>query len=484
MGKKRMSSIGIFVLLFLSGCSVFRNNAGTDDNMATGSAVSGGVVSSAAVSGTAVSGTAVSGQAIGEKKEKGQKAQKVTIVTDETGKKRELRLGDVDVEDAGVYFSEAYWVTDYSQVIDGHYYYLRYEGAKDGDYIIYRDKGEKVGGFNLFEEETFYDYTYYDVDGFAKYGENFYILYSDGEDDTREDSEAKEELYDAGLGYIWPIKLARIDLEKKKVDVICDVTSAHPMQDDNLIFCNIYKNAFYFDRRSVKDACSFLPGNSVKYTPSGNGSGEESVPMSANAAKAKPYLTYMDGKVYYGVAEGKKVTLYSSDLESGEEQEIFQYERKQEYETDVIYLDIDEDYIYCQDYLIPRSGGKMVRALKNAKMKNGEASEMPNKKYSVMYYSHNQKYIFYIGKDKKVHRISKKTKEDIVISDLKAVGVDCTEDNVYVRVRSKAWYDDENWDAYNDDDEGWESPDFYSDDLYCMDLNGKNVEKIWKGRWM
>ena len=478
-----MKKVFLFCMcfLFLSGCSIFSNNAGTgDENTATGSAVSGsGIVSSAAVSGAAVSG-----QTIGEKKEKGQEVQKVTIVTDETGKKRELRLGDVDVEDAGVHFSEAYWITDYSQVIDGHYYYLRSGGAKDVDYTIYRDKGEKVGGFEIFEEEPILEY---EVKGFAKYGENFYILYKDFEGSTEYDELVEEYWADEELDF--PIKLARIDLEKEKTDVICDIASAHPVWDDNFVFCNIYKNAFYFDRRSVWDMSLGRSGNSVKYTPAGNDSEEESVPMSANAAKAKPYLTYMDGKVYYGVAEGKKVTLYSSDLESGEEKEIFQYERKQKYGTDIIYLAIDEDYIYCQDYLIPRSGGKMVRALQNAKIKNGEVSEIPSKKYnySVMYYSHkqkyNQKYIFYIGKDKKVHRISKKTKEDIVISDLKAVGVDCTEDSVYVRVRSKAWYDVEQWDDYFEDDEGWESPDFYSDDLYCMDLNGKNAEKIWEGRW-
>ena len=453
-------------MLCLSACSSAADNADIRDaSTATGSAVSG-------------SG-AVSGQSVTQKDKTEQ--QKVSIVTDETGKKRELKLGDVNTKDTGVYFSDAYWVTDYSQVIDGHYYYLRYEGAKDGDYIIYRDRGEKVGGFNLFEYETFYDYTYYDIMGFAKYGENFYIIYENGEEEMDDDLE--QVLFDADLHYLNPLKLARVDLEKGKVEDIYDITSSFLPDDGNLVFCNIYKDGFYFDERSVQDMKKSSAGNSVKFTPAKGNSNTESIPMSSNAAKAKPYLTYIDGKVYYGVAEGKKVTLYSSDLESGEEKEIFQYEREQAYGTDVVHLAMDEDYIYCQDYLIPRSGGRMIRVLQNAKMESGTMEKIPNKNYSVPYYTYNQKYIFYIDKKDKVHRIDKATKKDIIISDQKAIGVDCTEDNVYIRVHAKAWYGKSMWEEFEDDDEGWVSPNFYSNHIYCMDLNGKNVKQIWKGSW-
>lgn len=463
-------------MLFLSACSSFADNAGIHDtSTVTGSAASG--------SGSAVaSGTAVSGQAVGERDE--IEKQKISIVTDETGEKRELKLGNVNTKDRGVYFSDAYWVTDYSQVIDGHYYYLRYEGTKDADYIIYRDKGEKVGGFNLFEYETFYDYTYYDIVGFAKYGESFYILYENGEEELDDDAEAAEdELFDADFYFMNPVKLARVDLEKRKVEDIYDITSAYLSGDGNLVFCNIYKNGFYFDLRSVQDVIKSRAGNSVKFIPEQGNSHTENVPMSSNAAKVKPYLTYIDGKVYYGIAEGKKVTLFSSDLESGEEREIFQYERKQDYETDVIHVAIDEDYIYCQDYLIPRSGGKMIRVFQNAKIEKGKKKELPNKKYSVKNYTYNKKYIYYIDKKDKVHRISKATMKDVIISDLKAVGVDCTEDNVYIRVHAEAWYGKSMWEEFDDDDEGWVSPDFYSNHIYCMDLDGKNVKQIWKGSW-
>ena len=458
---KKIIALSVCILL-LTACTALKNNAGNDNrNTVTDSAITGSSITASAVSSSTVSATAVSGTSIGEQEERENKEekQKVVIVTDETGKKRELKLGDVNVEDAGVYLVTAGWVTNYSQVIDGHYYYLRYEENEDGEniYAIYQDKGEKVGRFTLDE--------YCEPSGFVKYGKNYFVLLYYFDYSNKGDF------------------LAYVDLQKEKVNIICDVTDAHLVRSENIVFCNIYKNAFYFDKRDVWDEYMMRPGDSVKYDFVNDNSQMESIPMSLNAAKASPYWTYMDGKIYYGVADGRKVTLFSHALESGKEREIFYYERKKKYETNVVYLAIDEDYIYCQDYLIPRSGGKMVKVFQNAKIENPTIKEMPQKVYGEMYYTYNQKYIFYIDKKDKVHRISKATKEDIVISKLKADGVDCTEDSVYVKVHAKEWYSKSRWEEFEDDDEGDISTDSYSNHLYCMDLDGKNVKRIWKGSW-
>ena len=434
---KKLIPILLSGVFFLAACDA--GSGKTPDsslNSATGSAASG----SSAVSSAAVSGTAVS-----------EETEETVIVIDETGKKRELKLGNVNEEDAGVYFSDVTWMTDYSQVIEGHYYYLRNDGQDSWTYTIYRDKGEKVGGFELWEEEeNAYDGLDDDAEliGFAKYGENFFALCGDY---------SKE-------------KLAYIDLQEHDIKSICDITKSHKGYDIlSSMSCNIYKDAFYCDSNIYLER----PTDLVKYNLTEK-SPHTYISLSSNAAKAKPYLTYMDGKIYYGVADGRKVTLFSYDLESGGEKEIFHYKRKEKYESDVIRLAMDEDYIYCQDYLIPRSGGKMLKVFSEAKK---------NKK-GMIQYSYNQKYIFYIDKDRKVRRMNKETKEEAVISQLKAARVDCTEDSVYIRVYSKERYEGEVWEMILDDDEGgWDNYARYSDDLYCMDLNGKNVERLWKGGW-
>ena len=417
-----------------------------------------------------VTGSAVtaSGAAAEEEKLKEEFADKtnkrtqkkiVKTVTDETGKQRKLKMEAVNEKKKGIYLSSAAWVTNYAQVQDGHYYYIR--GNWD-TYKIYQDKCEKVEKFSL-EDYSDWDSDYFlDPVGMVRYGGKFYILFHYWDYDRTDDI------------------LACVDLEKKNAVKICEMTEDHLDEDEGVVFCNFYQDFLYYNSRSRWDAAYERPGTLVK-SPLKDKKSRETITPTVNLTKAKPYLTYIDDKIYYGVQNGKKVTLFSYDLESGQEEEIFSYKRKDNKKT-TIFLDMDEDYIYCQEYLIPRSGGKMIKAFADAKVFKGK----PYYSYTIksISYSYNKKYIFYVDKNYKVHRIEKKTGQNRIISDLKAAGVDCTEDRVYVKVHAKAWYDEKGmWKELYEDDEGLVNCNSYSDHLYCMDIDGKNVEKIWDGGW-
>lgn len=384
--------------------------------------------------------------------------EEIVYVTDETGEKRELKLTDINTKDAGVYFPYMEWLTDFSQVSDGHYYYLRFSDSNeftitDGEvqfdnigasygFTIYRDEGEKVGEFYVPCDEM--GEAYYRVLGFVKYGDRFYAFLDDFDD---------------------PQELAYIDLEQPEPIVICDITEEHMLDDGNTVFCNIYGDSFYFDSRTIWQRGDGRPGTSIRYDFAGGHTREElSVPL--NMTKAKPYLTYMDGKIYYGVPSDKTVTIYSYEMASKVEKQVLVYKRKKKYDADNVFISLDENYIYCEDYMIPRAGGKMRPVLKNAK-KN---------KYGIADYCFNEKYIFYIDENEKAHRINKKTKNDIIISKRKVVGIDCTEDKIYIRVRDKKWHSLK--EPYDPDDP-WHIYNAYSDNLYCMDLNGKKEKRIW-----
>ena len=188
-------------------------------------------------------------------------------------------------------------------------------------------------------------------------------------------------------------------------------------------------------------------------------------PLSSRmeSMKEKPVLTFIDGKIYYGDQQHRKVTLLSYDLESGEEKEIFHYERTDFKWTSVGGIKMDKDYIYCQDYIIPRiprRGGKMVQMPENVNSHN---------------FSPNGKYMFYIDGKSWLHRISRKNNEDIMICDgIRIDGIDCTQNGIYVREHNKTedeWEEDEHWDY-------WADP--RSNNLYFMDFDGKNRKKIWK----
>ena len=153
-------------ILLCAGCSL-REDSGKKDPLtgaavASGEAGSGGAVSNASVTAAGV----VTGEALKEKDKKNKKKEKKTvrIVTDPTGKKRKLKMGKVNVKDEGIKFCAASLPSEYAQVYDGHYYYLRADGS---NYTIYRDKGHRVGQFSLKGEC---------VAGFAKYGDGFYAL--------------------------------------------------------------------------------------------------------------------------------------------------------------------------------------------------------------------------------------------------------------------------------------------------------------------
>ena len=75
--------------------------------------------------------------------------------------------------DTGVYFYDTTWITNYSQVEGNHYYWLRYD-ANAGKYIIYQDNRVKLGKFDL--PYQFEDDIPYFLDGFTKYGSDFYAI--------------------------------------------------------------------------------------------------------------------------------------------------------------------------------------------------------------------------------------------------------------------------------------------------------------------
>ena len=97
--------------------------------------------------------------------EKSVQMNKVQTVTDLTGKKQKLKLGNVNINNKEIFIPKDS-SAEYAQVADGHYYYLRREGERR--YTLYCDKGDKVGRFWI-------DKWYY-YESCFKYGDRFYVI--------------------------------------------------------------------------------------------------------------------------------------------------------------------------------------------------------------------------------------------------------------------------------------------------------------------
>ena len=245
--------------------------------------------------------------------------EKYVEVVDGTGVSRQLKLGVVDGKDVGCNFEGLVFASDYSQVVDGHYYYMRTDGM--GNYTVYRDKGEEAVRFIISDEH----YIKY----FVKYGDVFYAFVR--EDDFSSGSGDLDNTLvsiNDKTGYVTKIK-----------DMTVEVASKEIWRMGRAVF---YKDSFYFEDYSDyysedysydyspphygvlevgqgRLACLHLDGNMEK----------ERFPLASRmeSMKEKPMLTFIDGKIYYGEQQDRTVTLFSYDLGSGVEKEVLCYER-------------------------------------------------------------------------------------------------------------------------------------------------------------
>ena len=367
-----------------------------------------------------------------EKKEE-KKAEPVEKVT----------LSNIDEELQGVYFYDTEWITSYSQVEDGHYYWLRYDGCYN-EYVIYRDDKKEVGTFKINDD-------YYSLEGFVKYENNFYAIigYSD-----------------SGLQ-----KLMRVNLDTKRLETLYDISETPVSGDGKFRFCCIYQDYFYFDKQT-KWQSSYLRSKSLKLPIEGGtakGTPTTELPTTTNRKKAKPYLLYMDNKIFYAVEEDSKIKLFCYDMPSESEQQFFGFRDKQKSGEESSFLEIDKDYIYYGNDMISRKTGKVFSPFHNMKKSKGSRKN----------YTANDKYVFYLDKQNRVHRLEKKTKRDVIIRKEKTLAVSCAGNRLYIRVRDEKGYNQCNEMDY--DIEEIITAEYYADNLYCMDFDGKKEKKLWDG---
>ena len=369
-----------------------------------------------------------------EKKEE-KKAEPVEKVT----------LSNIDEELQGVYFYDTEWITSYSQVEDGHYYWLRYDGCYN-EYVIYRDDKKEVGTFKINDD-------YYSLEGFVKYENNFYAIigYSD-----------------SGLQ-----KLMRVNLDTKRLETLYDISETPVSGDGKFRFCCIYQDYFYFDKQT-KWQSSYLRSKSLKLPIEGGiakGTPTTELPTTTNRKKAKPYLLYMDNKIFYVLEEDSKIKLFCYDMPSESEQKFFEFRDKQKSSEESSFLEIDRDYIYYGNDMISRKTGKVFSPFHNMKKSKGSRKN----------YTANDKYVFYLDKQNRVHRLDKKTKQDIIIRKEKTLAVSCVGNRLYIRVRDEKGYNQCRKDEYDNDEGVIYFTTYYADNLYCMDFDGKQLKKIWNG---
>ena len=258
-------------------------------------------------------------------------------------------------------------------------------------------------------------------------------------------------------------QLAKVNLKKENLEIIYDVSNEHIAGDGEKLFCCIYKDYFYLDSRTKWQSYDKRAGKPVRIDIKGKTM--EKLSTTTNMKKASPYLSYINDKIFYAVNEGEKTSLFSYDLKKKKEQCFLKLPGGENDKTD--FVRFDKDFIYYGKYIISRKDKKTFHVFKS-----GDKNVISN-----------EKYVFYLDKTNKIHRLDKQNKHDIIIRKKPATEISCTEKNLFARVRNKKAYTKCVRDAADADEFADNCEDFYSDNLYCLDLQGREENKIWKGSY-
>lgn len=327
---------------------------------------------------------AVSGQAVTEKEDPhtDQTYIKSTFI-DLNGKKQVLDLGWVDMKKKAVELQGGELATEYGQVQNGHYYYLR--GDQGGEHLVlYRDKGEKVFAVKCKNTEEL-------IRGAVLYQEELYLLCLD-----------RKLLYEDDV-YKYSIKCA--NLTTGAVDVI-------PIGD-------------YPDRLWIDEKYIYVYDSDAEYSWScfdkrtGSRLIEHSFDFKDDDLSLLDIrqmdIEVVDEKVYYmkrASYTSNSYLLIQVNLKNNKKKEIFEYKPILKDDPVVELADINEKGVFVRElkgiesknqgvwlYQIPFNNGKMSK------------SKSANKWYSFYYKNH----FVYMDKKNRMHHVNLKNNKDTVI---------------------------------------------------------------------
>ncbi len=353
---------------------------------------------------------------------------KPRLIIDNLGKKRKLNIGNVDTDNRETPLRLYNSASDYRQVVEDHFYYLR--KGHDGYYTLYQDKGREQGSFKVDEGYSF--------SGCALYKDKFYVMLDDDNDDGN-----TQDIYDGieeGMG-----KLAVVDFTEKKLNIIGNIP-----QNPNMSF---YQDKIFF----------FTLADPAVLIMDMKGTVQKVISNPEKKAGDKDILVYevMDGKIYYKrIRKGKETWFCRLDLETGEDVEVFRYKPGSGRAS----KGLDEVHMYIEkeglEFIEEYETGEMMYSIPWGKNRMQKRLE----KKVASYLSGNDKYILYLDEDYELYKCDRKTKKEALIQKLSFI-----EDESYFACTGQGVYIQETIGEHR---------------LFYQDLSGKKTETIWDGEYI
>lgn len=373
------------------------------------------------------------------------------IILDGITNKRQDKTVQKEKAEAEKYLNESVWMqfaffpANYAQVSEGDYYYLR--GGKEGTYTIFKNKGEELVTFTLCEKgKSCY------ITGFARYKGMFYLLVEDH--DTLQ------------------VRLQRVDIKNGNLITVKGGIGLLGFGDiDYSHIYYLYKNHFL-----AKNVCNEIDVISLDHDTdimcdiTFDDKTYQELAASEDKILKKAYFTYQDDEIYFGFQKGINVFLFKANCtvlfgsfnRTLKTEEFASYEANSTKKTDIV-ITFDEDYMYSQNWAISRKDGQKKKFAKG----------------DVTAVSTTSDYIFYIDEVFQIHRVDKKDFKDTIISDIKAAGINCVDNGIYVREYDKILFEGQKYLDFPDELQGTAGDYYqYSNAIYYMDFNGGHVETV------
>lgn len=328
-----------------------------------------------------------------EEVNKGNVGEQRKLVEEKVDNKR--RLPDINEKSEGARMICCEQTARYWQISDGACYTMLSDGGRN--YMILKND-KSIGNFSL--QDGY-------IAGLVRYKKEFYALKICVKSVMDEKTKFNIDSYKWSIGKINFTNMSFEELYSNDKKVSLFELPHGNMRNYYSTICG--KNIIINDGKKV-----FLWNMEDKK--------EREISHDTRFYKHFPEYTVYDNKMFYGFEDGNVINLYYYDINSGTEHKFYSYIGREDCEADRIDVKFDHDYMYVQDLAIPRGGGVAKRLFTGAYIDD-----------HTIFFTSTNKNIYYIDKQYRVHRITKKDLTDKVIYFQKASDVLASKNVLYIK---------------------------------------------------
>lgn len=325
------------------------------------------------------------------------------------------QIPDINAQSEGLKMICADRTAKYWQISEGKCYTMQSDG--DRNYIVLCN-GNTIGGFSLSDGY---------IAGLVRYKKEFYALRICASEYTDKDTKFEEAVYKWSIG--------KIDF---KNNAFVEIFNASESRSDSQM-PDAYDVCVYKDK-------VILYYQEKIHIWSMKGKKNKAVINTPHLPQGNSEYTVYDNKIFYGIHDENKINLYYFDMQNNMEKKFYSYVSKNAVKNCSVSIKFDNENLYVSNCMVNREDGTKKQIFNNS-VKDGED----------VLFSCTNKNIYYLDKERQVHKINKVSLADTIVYKKKASDVQTSKDCLFIKK-----YDEELEPDYETDYgeiQNWDVPD-------------------------